>query len=170
MRNDSSEPTDLKDVASFAQYVHGFLNGSIDFADKKAAAVSGALTALVAFLKVQKGKHFWLSPELGWSTILIVVMDIGLSGGILLSLLVVMPRYVVSKKGKIFWEGILDFGSARKYSDAVLRSGSEELARGQLEDCYDLARILTRKHRVLRIAIAFGAAGLIASILYMVLY
>jgi hypothetical protein len=89
---------------------------------------------------------------------------IALAIGVLLALIVVIPRTPGSRRGFLFWEAIAEYDNGRQYADELGRLSSASLFQVKAEHCFDLARVCRRKYSVLRAAILAGAIGLAASV------
>jgi hypothetical protein len=125
-----------------------------------------AATALLAFLYKNGVSGRWLKPLMHWNvldTIGFVAMT-ALALGVLLALVVVIPRTPGSRRGFLFWEAIAEYESGRQYSDELRLLSAATLSQVKAEHCFDLARVCRMKYRVLRAAIWTGAVGLVASL------
>lgn len=151
----------------FAESVHQYVREYIRLADQKATFLFAGATALLAFLYKNGVSARWLKPVMQWSvldTVAFVAMT-ALALGILLALLVVIPRTTGSRRGFLFWEAVAEYETGRQYSDELGLLSSGTLFQVKAEHCFDLARVCRRKYGVLRAAMWAGAAGLLASVI-----
>lgn len=150
----------------FAEGAHQYVREYIRLADQKASFLFTAATALLAFLYKNEVSARWLKPIMQWNildTIAFVAMT-ALALGVLLALLVVIPRTPGSRRGFLFWEAIAEYDSGRQYSDELRLLSAATLSQVKAEHCFDLARVCRTKYRILRGAIWTGAVGLAASL------
>jgi hypothetical protein len=96
-------------------------------------------------------------------TVVFIAMT-ALALGVLLAMLVVIPRTPGSRRGFLFWEAIAEYDSGRQYSDELRLLSSATLFQVKAEHCFDLARVCRSKYRALRAAMWAGAVGLAASV------
>lgn len=150
----------------FAESAHQYVREYIRLADQKATFLFTGATALLAFLYKNDVSARWLKPVMQWNildTVVFVAMT-ALALGVLLALLVVIPRTPGSRRGFLFWEAIAEYDSARQYSDELGLLSSATLFQVKTEHCFDLARVCRKKYRALRAAMWAGAVGLAASV------
>jgi len=150
----------------FAESVHQYVREYIRLADQKATFLFTGATALLAFLYKNEVSSRWLKPVMQWNildTVVFIAMT-ALALGVLLALLVVIPRTPGSRRGLLFWEAIAEYDSGRQYSDELRLLSSATLFQIKAEHCFDLARVCRSKYRALRAAIWVGAVGLAASV------
>jgi hypothetical protein len=150
----------------FAEAAHQYVREYIRLADQKATFLFTGATALLAFLYKNDVSARWLKPVMHWNildTVVFVAM-IALAIGVLLALIVVIPRTPGSRRGFLFWEAIAEYDNGRQYADELGRLSSASLFQVKAEHCFDLARVCRRKYSVLRAAILAGAIGLAASV------
>lgn len=150
----------------FTESVHQYVREYIRLADQKAAFLFTGATALLAFLYKNGVSARWLKPVMQWNildTVTFVAMT-ALALGVLLALLVVIPRTSGSKRGYLFWEAIAEYDTGRQYSDDVRLLSSATLVQVKAEHCFDLARVCRQKYKMLRAAVWAGAIGLAASL------
>jgi hypothetical protein len=154
---------------AFAESVHKYLREHIQIADTKAAFMSTAAAALVAFLYGQGAPKLFLKSPLQWTwggglaflSTLLLAAAIGAALG------VVVPRRKGSRSGLIFWEAVADQPDEVTYAKAVLSRDAGDLVREKLCHCYALARICRRKYFYLDLAVRVGAAGLICTVVFL---
>lgn len=150
----------------FAEATHQYVREYIRLADQKASFLFTGATALLAFLYKNQVSSRWLRPIMQWNildTVAFVAMT-ALAGGVLLALLVVVPRMSGSRRGFLFWEAIAEYDTGRQYSDELRLLSAATLAQVKAEHCFELARVCRTKYRILRAAIWTGAVGLAASL------
>lgn len=150
----------------FAEAVHQYVREYIRLADQKASFLFTGATALLAFLYKNQVSARWLKPLMQWNildTVAFVAMT-ALALGVLLALLVVVPRTSGSRRGFLFWEAIAEYDTGRQYSDEVRLLSAATLSQVKAEHCFDLARLCRTKYKILRTAIWTGAVGLVASL------
>jgi hypothetical protein len=162
----TASPGDADARERFAESVHQYVREYIRLADQKAAFLFTGATALLAFLYKNGVSARWLKPVMQWNildTVTFVAMTT-LALGVLLALLVVIPRTSGSRRGFLFWEAVAEYDTGRQYSDEVRLLSSATLFQVKAEHCFDLARVCRQKYRMLRAAIWAGAVGLTASL------
>jgi len=160
-------PGDAEARERFAEATHQYVREYIRLADQKASFLFTGGTALLAFLYNSEVSAKWLKPVMQWNildTVAFVAMT-ALALGVLLALLVVIPRTSGSRRGFLFWEAIAEYDSGRQYSDDLRLLSAATLSQVKAEHCFDLARVCRKKYRVLRAAIWTGAVGLAASVI-----
>ncbi len=159
-------PKDIDARERFTNSVHQYVREYIQFADQKATFLFTGATALLAFLYTKDVSARWLKPIMQWNildTISFVAMA-ALAIGVILAVLVVVPRTTGSRRGFFFWEAIAEYGTGRQYSDEIGNLSPATLVQITAEHCFDLARTCRRKYQILRYAMVAGAIGLVASV------
>jgi len=159
-------PGDAEARERFAEAAHQYVREYIRLADQKASFLFTGATALLAFLYKNEVSARWLKPVMEWNildTLAFVAMT-ALALGVLLALLVVIPRTSGSRRGFLFWEAITEYDSGRQYSDELRLLSAATLSQVKAEHCFDLARVCRTKYRILRAAIWTGAVGIAASL------
>lgn len=152
--------------SEFASFAHQYIREYISLADQKATFFFTGATALLAFLYNKDVSARWLKPLMQWNildTIAFVAMS-ALSFGAFLALLVVIPRTPGSRRGFLFWEAVAEYESGRHYFDDLWRLSNPSLVQVKVEHCHELARVCSRKYRMLRYALWCGAVGLAGSL------
>lgn len=150
----------------FADAAHQYVREYIRLADQKATFLFTSATALLAFLYKNEVSARWLKPIMQWNildTVSFVAMT-ALAIGVILALLVVVPRMSGSRRGFLFWEAIAEYHGGRQYSDELRLLSAASLTQVKAEHCFELARVCRTKYRMLRAAIWTGAVGLAASL------
>lgn len=162
----AAAPGDAEARERFAESAHQYVREYIRLADQKATFLFTGATALLAFLYKNSVSARWLKPVMQWNildTVTFVAMT-ALALGVLLALLVVIPRTPGSRRGFLFWEAIAEYDTGRQYSDELRQLSSATLFQVKAEHCFDLARVCRKKYRMLRAAMWTGAVGLAASL------
>jgi len=159
-------PEDAEARERFAEGAHQYVREYIRLADQKASFLFTAATALLAFLYKSGISTKWLKPLMQWNILDMIafVAMTALALGVLLALLVVIPRTPGSRRGFLFWEAIAEYENCRQYSDELRLLSAATLSQIKAEHCFDLARVCRTKYRILRGAIWTGALGLAASL------
>lgn len=165
-------PVDTGRQMDFAVTTRGILQEQINLADSKAGVLSTVSILILAYVVRVGGGPVWeeavASP--GWETLVAVGALLGLGAGIAGALSVVIPRTAGEPQGYVFWQAILEFGSAEAYTEAVSDLTEEEVAAALLEDCHRLSTLCRRKFSVLRWAMWAAGIGLLLSLLWLALF
>ena len=159
-------------IAAYAEHIHDYVGEYIRLADQKAAFVFSACAALLAFLYQKGVSQRWLKVPTGWGVgdAIAFLAMLGLGAAAFVAVGVIVPRLYGSRQGFFFWTAITHFGSPARYAEAALQVRPADLVRAQLEHTFELSRICRQKYRVLNVSIVFGAVGLYASLLYLLLF
>ncbi|EEL48093.1 hypothetical protein CN373_10975 [Bacillus cereus] len=138
---------------TFVINLNNHLNNSLRFADTKAAALVAANGLITKFVMELGVKGYTVSA---------ILLKIGLFSilvGILLSLVVVIPRSKQSKeKGIMYWDNIANM-EKQEYTETVTSIPNDELFEKQIENNYHQAEILKVKFKRLRTAFLISIAG-----------
>lgn len=139
-----------------SDFVHGSRIQNIVMADRKAGILFSLVSAALLFL-------FTRVPDA-------LVEPAGVLWALVVALLVlaascaftaIFPRVRTKGDPLLFWGAIARHDTRERYIDEVRRQSPDEIARRKLAYCHDLACICARKYRLLRVAMASAAAGLL---------
>lgn len=172
--NRTNPCADLEAVNAFARDAHDHLSNSILLADQKAGYLFATVTAVLAYLHSTGASQRWLTGlkegHWGLAETLILLATVGLVVGAVGSLIVVIPRIRGSMKGLVAAWAVASFETPQDYVEAVLQSDPATLARAKLEHVWNLSQINQRKYQIITIALRCSFAGLLAAILYLVIF
>ena len=153
-----------KAPSDFLWDVHKYTNDYIRFADTKAAFTAGAATGLVgALIGSSICDSLFKVRWCHWSTLqwtgLVGMLLVLLS--LILSIAAIRPRLWTTKHGSgfIFWESILEHGSARHFTTSVHHLTEREQSEAVSNHLFDLAAIAKRKYLYVNRAIWSGTIG-----------
>lgn len=93
----------------------------------------------------------------------------GLAASACVLLTVLFPRLKGSRKGILFFNAIAEYDSAADYANDIIRKPRNEIILAKLLHSYDLAKICTKKYRILRIGLWVGTIGAIATLIFLLL-
>ncbi len=160
-------PADSEARERFVEATHQYVREYIRHADQKASFLFTGATALLAFLYKNGVSSRWLKPVMDWNILDMVAFlaMTALALGVFFALLVVVPRTSGSRRGYLFWEAIAEYDSGRQYSDELRLLSRATLCQVKAEHCFELAKVCSKKYRMLKIAIWTGAIGLAAAVL-----
>jgi len=155
----------LKKEWEFLLHQHKYLSDYIRFADTKASfifafslATLGFFFSEEVFTDLPNGVVSWfqIKPLFGIATALFVV-------SLVLSALAILPKlwkWDEEKRGLVFWEDVVKFGSANNFFEGVRKSSPDSLHSEICYHCYDLSLVCHGKYESIRYAVwtaAFGA-------------
>lgn len=155
----------------FSEETHQYVREYISLADQKAAFFFAGSTALIAFLYDANLVQSWVKDPHQWVFVdmLSFAATIGLAFSALSCLATIFPRLKGSKQGHLFFGAIAEFKSRKDYAAAVHQREVGELMEEKLCHVHDLATICKQKLLVLKIGLWFGAGGVTAMILLLIL-
>lgn len=153
-------------VFQFSKHVHSYIRDYINLADQKAAFIFAIGTSLLAFLNQSGITKVWKQGTMSLISIVVIISLVSIGSSVLLSILVVAPNLNPGsgRRGYIFWESIMKYGSSERYLEDIETKQVEELTRAMLEHCYVLAGVCRRKYKYLRYSIFVGAIGIISTL------
>ena len=155
------------DVEAFASAQEGYITNYIQLADGKALGAFAWASATAAFLFNQSAFLDVLrTPALTADWVFAALSSLALIASAGASTMVVAPRLWSSGRGLIFWAAISEHVTEDSYIQSIEASSREALARARLRNTFHLAKICTRKYRLLRIAIWAAALGFAFSALW----
>lgn len=154
----------------FSEETHQYVREYIRLADQKATFFFAGSTALLAFLHKLGMANKWVVNPMTWGIvdILAFVATTGLILSAVACLATVIPRLSGSKRGLVFFAAIREYDSAQDYASEVIKQTSSALCEAKLRHTYDLSLVCTEKYNVLRWGQWFGAAGVVATLLLLV--
>ena len=156
-------------TGSFLTLTHGYLWSAITFAEQKAAFVFAADSAFLGYL-TSSGllKTILTHAPSSWrfAEYFGIVATASFLASIILVLSVVVPRLGGAARGVIYFNAIADRPSADSYAADVIRLDDFGRTREILHHCYEVAVICRRKYAGVRLAMLFGAIGLICGLGY----
>ena len=162
------DTVDVVTSHQFAVLVNEHIRHFISAADQKAIFFCTGATALLAFLYDHKLSARWMKPLAAWlpSDVFALTGAATLAVGAFLSLLVVIPRSSGSGNRYFNWDAITTHNNTgEEYGRRVIALSRERAVRAQAEYCFDMARVCTRKYRMLRRALWVGATGMAGALL-----
>lgn len=135
--------------------VHKYFNQYIGFSDSRATTTTIVSTSLIGALYQTKVHEAFAGDKPGqWSrldTLASVAAFLFLAMGILFCIMTIIPRLKKSPApGYVYWEGVLQHGSAHKFWQDLHRISTHDLAEHLAGTVYVLATIATRKYTLLR--------------------
>jgi len=165
-------PVDTGKQMEFAVTTRRILQEQINLADSKAGVVSTLSILVLAYVVRIGGGPAWREAvsNPGWETLVAVGALLTLGVGIAGALSVVIPRTAGDPQGYVFWQSILEFGSAEAYTDAITGLTEDRVVAALLEDCHRLSTLCKRKFSVLRWAMWSAGAGVLLSLLWLALF
>lgn len=151
-------------LVEFADFEEQYIGRYIQLADAKAgvsfAVVAGVLAYLVSAEGFVKLLRMQCDPWLGAAAWLNVLL---LSTSASLSFLVIRPRLKTSGDGIVFWGAISKYAQSRDFVRRVRSTNRSQFAAQRLSHCYDIAAACADKYRMLSIAMAVGATGIVTT-------
>lgn len=155
----------------FAEETHQYVREYIRFADQKATFFFAGATALLAYLHKLGMANRWAANPKAWLLVdvLAFTATIGLTISAIACLSTIIPRLNGSRRGLIFFSAIREYDSAPEYAMQVIRQSPADLCDAKLRHIYELAGICREKYAVLKWGQWFGAVGVVATLLLLIL-
>lgn len=154
----------------FSEETHQYVREYIRLADQKATFFFAGATALLAYLNKLGMVNKWLISPKAWGLVdmLAFLATVGLIISAVACLATVIPRLNGSKRGLIFFAAIREYESAPDYASEVMKQSPSALCEAKLKHTYELSVVCKEKYTVLRWGQWFGAAGVLATLLLLV--
>ena len=145
----------FKQQVSFLWEVQKYLNHYVTLADSRATATLAISSGVIGALYQTKVHTAFASATLiqwmAWETLAAVTAFIGLVLGVSFCILAVIPRLKKTPEaGFIYWESILQHGSAATYWQQLHGKSIDELGELLAGNVFVAASIATRKYTLLR--------------------
>jgi hypothetical protein len=155
----------------FSEETHQYVREQIRLADQKATFFFAGATALLAYLHKAGMVNEWVVDPRSWGLIdmFTFLATMGLILSAVACLATVIPRLNGSKRGLIFFAAIREYENAQEYVAEVMRHSSEALCAAKLRHIYELTDVCKKKYDVLKWGQWFGALGVIATLLLLLL-
>jgi len=168
---DTALQKDQESKLKFAEETHQYVREYIRIADQKATFFFAGSTALLAYLHNRGLANRWITQSTTWEfvDILSFLATVCLVLSALACIATVVPRLKGSRKGVIFFAAICKYGNSQTYVSEVVRQNLAELCEAKLKHTYDLSEVCKTKYDMLRWGQWLGSAGVISTLLLLVL-
>lgn len=154
----------------FSEETHQYVREYIRLADQKATFFFAGATALLAYVNKLGMVNKWLVSPKAWNLVdmLAFLATVGLIISAVACLATVIPRLNGSKRGLIFFAAIREYESAPDYASEVMKQSSSALCEAKLKHIYELSIVCKEKYNILRWGQWFGAVGVVATLVLLV--
>lgn len=165
------EKKELELRLKFAEETHQYVREYIRLADQKATFFFAGATALLAYLHKLELTNIWISNPKSWGLVemLALVATLGLIFSTIGCLTTVVPRLKGSRRGLIFFAAISEYDTAAEYAADVMKQGQFTLCEAKLKHAYELSVVCKKKYVVLICGQWAGVAGVIATLMLLVI-
>ena len=162
--------SDFEFKASFADQTHSYIREYIKTADQKATFYFAFFAAIIAYSDTTGFLRQWIVDLSNWkmqefvsflSSLLLILSAFGF-------LWVVKPRLSGSKKGIVFFNAIAEFDSQGEYINEMASLSAIKLYEEKVKHSFELAKICSRKYRILGISLWLGGVGFVLLVLLLV--
>ncbi len=166
-RKAAPQTVSLEAQRSAADFVHVAVNHNLALADRKAGILLTLVSAGLLFLLERHG----LSPIYDWASARAVIwffMMLSLALSAATAFRAILPRLIRSHNGLFFWEVIGSYSRASRWIADLQCRSEADLTDARLRHCHALARICTKKFRLLRLSMTAAVGGIVAAALFIV--
>ncbi|MGV8948747.1 MAG: Pycsar system effector family protein [Candidatus Paracaedibacter sp.] len=155
-----------------AKEQHTYTREYIKNADNKSTFFFSIVSIFLGYLNANKTSEMWMKPLCTWSILdlnsFITMIGLGISS--IFFLLVIMPRLGGSKRGLIYFNGVVEHNTPNDYAVNILNCSEDYLIQAKLEHCYELSKICQSKYLALQRGIFIGGVSLFAGIIHLIFH
>lgn len=155
----------------FLWKTHDYIGEYVRFSDAKAAIVLTISGALIGSLWTIKAHDLFLNtPIRQWSgaTWLSLVSFLALAASMISGISAIAPRFWKGKtRNPVFWDGVVEYGSAEAYFDWFRSQDRSSLARELAHQVFSLSLVCSAKYRSTAWSIYLLLLGALSSAIYL---